>query len=102
MLRGTRAVLVDGPRDELLPGAALAGDEDRGGRRAHLPQDLEQPLHLRRAAEDALEAEALVDLALELDVVPAQPARLDGHGDARTHLGDVDGLRQVVGGTVAE
>ena len=35
-LLGARAVLVDGRGDELLAGAALAGDEHRRARRRHL------------------------------------------------------------------
>ncbi len=93
---------MDRARDELLARAALAHDQHGHVRPRDLAQDPEQALHRRGAADDALETGALVDLAPQLDVVAAQARVLDAAREARAQLGDVDGLREVVGRAVAE
>src|SRR5206468_3757325 len=72
-LVASRAGAMDGVGDQLLAGAALADDENRGAGRGDHLHLLEQALHGRRAADDALEPVALVehlaevrDLRLEL------------------------------------
>ena len=48
------AVAVDGPRDQLLAGPALAGDEDRHVGRGDQGDALEQVLHRGRRADERL------------------------------------------------
>ena len=43
---------MDHPRDELLPGAALAGDQDRRARRRHPSDEVEDPSGRRRIADE--------------------------------------------------
>ena len=50
------AVAMDGPGDQFLAGAALAGDEDAGVARRHQGDALEDRLHGRAAADDLLGA----------------------------------------------
>ena len=54
-LSDARRVDVNGARDELLAGAALAGDEDRGAAGRRLGDQLEHLDHPRAAADDARE-----------------------------------------------
>ena len=54
-----RAALVQRGGDQLLAGAALAGDEHRGGRVGDLVDDLVDVLHLRRLADDATRGRAV-------------------------------------------
>lgn len=51
--------------------------------------------------EDALEAETLVDLALELGVRATQTDGLERAREARAQLAEVDRFREVVGGALA-
>ncbi len=93
-----RAREVQRVGDQLLAGAALADDEDgRLGRRdqAHL---LEEDFHLRRAADDALEAETLVELLVELDDLLLELPLLQLCEDALAQLIEIDRLGQVVVG----
>jgi hypothetical protein len=52
--RPRRAVrpLVDGPREELLSGPALAEQHDGRPRRSHLPREIEGVAHDERVADD--------------------------------------------------
>ena len=78
-----RAVLVDRLGDQFLAGAGLALDQHAGvGRRDPL-QPVDDVVHLRAVADDALEAELLVEPAVQLGVRPPQArafGRLLGHG----------------------
>src|SRR5690242_3339114 len=49
-----RALLVDGPRDQLLPGAALAGDQHRGRRPGDLGDEAVKLLDRGMTADDLL------------------------------------------------
>ncbi len=62
---GAPAVGVDGLGDELLAGAALAGDEHRRVRRRDLDDAAEHLADRLRAADDVLELVALLELARE-------------------------------------
>ena len=91
-----RAVLVDRLGDQLLARARLALDQHAGvGRRDPL-EPLDHVAHLRAVADDALEAELLVEPALQLDVGPPQPGALGGLLGDRAKLLDVQRLEQVV------
>jgi hypothetical protein len=67
---------VDGPCDEFLPGAGLAGNEDGGIRGRDLFHAFEHPAHRARLPDDLLEPRRLSELRLELQVLglelPAQ------------------------------
>ena len=70
-----RALVVDGPSDQLLAGTRLAGDEDGGVGGRHL---LDPPEHRqqRLAAPDHLREVVLaVDLLLQVGVLPLQAGR---------------------------
>ncbi len=84
--------------DQLLAGAALADDEHRRLGRRHQAHLLEEHLHLRRAADDALEPETLVELLVELDDLLLELALLELREDALAELVEVDRLGQVVVG----
>jgi hypothetical protein len=75
---GALGVAVDGRGDQLLAGAALAGDEYRLGGRRHPADGLEHLHHRRRAADQLLVRPALVERV---------------HGQ-RLHLGHQRPLRQ--------
>ena len=90
-----RAVVVQGLGHELLARAALARDQDRGRGRRDLAEPGDDRVHLRRVADDPLEAELLVELPLELDVRSRQPLRLRRLVDDGAQLADVERLGQV-------
>ena len=54
-LVGSRRVLMERPRHELLAGAALAVDQNRGAARRRLHDQVEDLLHPRAAADDLAE-----------------------------------------------
>ena len=68
-----RAVLVDRLGDQFLAGAGLALDQHAGVGRGDALEPLDHVAHLRAVADDALEAEPLVEPAIQLDVRPPQP-----------------------------
>ncbi len=79
-------------------GAALALDQHgRGGPRDPLDQT-EDLAHARAAADDVVEAVALLELAPEVDVLLVEPALLERAVDDDLELVDVEGLRHVVVG----
>src|SRR5436309_1879084 len=51
-----RTEIVERVRDEFLPRAAFALNENRGSRRGDLPHDFEDVLHLRRFTDDVFHA----------------------------------------------
>ncbi len=84
-----RRQVVQRARHHLLAGARLAGDQHRRLRRGDLAQELEQPLHRRRLADHAIEAEAPLELGPELEVVAHQRALLEGARDHDADLADL-------------
>jgi hypothetical protein len=100
VVRAARRVRVDRPRHELLARAALAEDEDRRGGGRDLAEDVEDRLHLLAAADDAFEAVALVEGALELDVREDELPLLEGLADLGAEDVEVDRLVQVVVGAL--
>jgi hypothetical protein len=97
-LARTVAVLPDGARDQLLAGAALAGDHHRHVARGHLADDLEDLLHDRGAADDALLVVLGVDGRLVLADRPQVGVGLQGVFGERQHPLRVEGLHDVVEG----
>ena len=80
-LRRARPELVKCAGDELLAGAGLAGDERRARVRRQPPDQAEDLLHGRTAADHAAELEPLRELALERQH-RAACRRLVAHADA--------------------
>ncbi len=81
-----RRVDVDRPRDELLAGPALAGDEDgAAGRRNGLDQ-VEQREHRAAAADDVRELVRRLERALEQHVLLLQPLPLELLADAHAQV----------------
>ena len=99
-LVGARRQVVQRARDQLLAGAALAGDEHRGLGRRDPAHQLEHPLHRRRLADQAVEAEAPLQLGAQLEVVAHQRALLERALDDDVDLVDLERLGQVVVGAV--
>ena len=93
--RAAGRVVVQRAGDQLLAGAALALDEDGGVRRADLPEHVEDALHRRAAADDALEAVALVHLALQVAAFADEALFLRRLLDLRAEHVHVERLLQV-------
>ena len=69
-----RRVVVDRPRDELLAGAALAGDEDRCRRGRDPPHQGHHVAHRLALRDDRLDPVAILHLALQpRDLRPQRP-----------------------------
>ena len=94
--RPAPAVVVDGAGDQLLTGAAPAGDEDGGVGGRDLLEHVEDLLHLLRGADDALKAVALVNLKIELDVVADEGLLLRGLLELGAEDVEIDRLVEIV------
>ncbi len=99
------AVMMDELRDQLLPAAALARDEDGSVRRGHLARDLDDLAKRRRDAEYGhFLAVAVLVFQLELALLRAA-RRLHGVGrpsHQHLQLRSGEGLGQIVPGPGAE
>ena len=95
--RAAHAQVVDGPRDQLLAGAGLAGDQDGGVGRRDLLDPAQHRQQRLAAAHHLGEVVLAVDLLLQVGVLVLQPRRqrpdllvgqhvLDGDGDLAGHL----------------
>ncbi len=96
-LLSTRAVVVDGIRDELLAGAARTADQDGEIGVGDLPHDVEHALHRGALPEDALEAVRARHLLLEAREIPAERDAFEDALDHQLELVVVERLRHVVG-----
>ena len=67
-----RAVVVDGPRDQLLAGAGLALDQHGAVHRRHELEALEDRLHGAALADHLIEAIAVAELRAQLGVFLAE------------------------------
>ena len=94
--RGARREVVDRLGDELLARPARALDEDGRLRGGGLADDIEEPLHRGRGADDVLEAVAGVEAALQVAVLALQVAGAEGSLEDEVELVEVDGLREEV------
>ena len=72
---------MDGPGDQLLPRARLAGDQHRRGRAGDALHDAEDLLHLRALADDVGEGVALLEGGAEVEVLVLELLPLDGLAD---------------------
>ncbi len=72
-LAGAPARGMDGPREELLPRAGLAGDEHGSVGRCHSPHVVEYRTQRRAVADDRVEVVGGLDLVLEIEVLLVQP-----------------------------
>ena len=88
-----RAVLMNRLGDQLLAGARVALDQHGGvGRRDPL-QPRDHVVHLRAVADDALEAEPLVEPAMQLGVRPPQILAAGRVFDHRPQLLQIERLQ---------
>ena len=76
-VRAARAVVVNRPRRELLAGAGLAGDEHRARRRRDGLEQLKEIAHRAAAADQAVDAIALLELRAQVGVLGSQAALLE-------------------------
>jgi hypothetical protein len=92
------AVAVQAARHEFLAGAALAGDHHRGVAGGELADDLEDLLHGRRGADDALLVLLRVDDRLVAGRGLAVGLGAQGAFDQGEQLGRIEGFNHVVEG----
>ena len=95
-LRRTGAVPVQRPRDQLLAGAGLAGDQHRGTRLRQPPDGAKHLLHRRRLAEDF---RCFTD---RLEPGPFPPAFAERPAYEFDRLVDIERLGQVFVGAALE
>jgi hypothetical protein len=95
---GPRRVVVDRARDQLLAGAALAGDQDRRGRAGDPADQSEDLLHGLGPRDHVLEAVLALDLALQPRDLSPQRALGQGLVDQEQELLDLERLGDVVVG----
>jgi hypothetical protein len=93
-----RRIVVDGAGDQLLAGAALAGDEHRRRRAGDAADQREDLAHRLAAGDDVGEAVGLLDLALEAGDLAAQAALAQRLAGDQQELLDLEGLGDVVVG----
>ena len=97
-VRHSRAIGVDGARDQLLARAGLSDHQDIGLGARGLAHQLEDSAHGRAPADDVVEPEGLGELLLETAVLALQAPVAEGpiHGHAQLVHREV--LRQIVEG----
>ena len=87
---------MDRARDQLLAGAALAGDQDRGGRARDPPHERDDIAHRLALRDDVVEAELVLDLALQPRDLAAQRALAERLVGDEQQLLDLERLGDVV------
>ena len=97
-----RAVGVNGLGHELLAGAGLALDQDRGAGGGDIAQPVDDLVHLRAVTDDPFEAELLVEPALQVAVGPGEPQPLRRPVHHGPQLAQIDRLGQVVGSALLD
>src|SRR5690606_939720 len=93
-LAGAAAAVVDGAGDQLLAGAALAGDQHGGVGAGDLADGGAQLLHGGRAADQVAAAQVVA----QLGVLPAQLVLLEGAARHHAQLVRPERLGEVVAG----
>ena len=101
-LLGAGAVLVQQVGDQLLAGAALAGDQHGAARRRDLAHDLEDPRERRAAADDLGRLAQRLEAVLEGQVLEPQRLDLERARDELDDLLHAHGLGEVVDGALLE
>ena len=94
-----RAVLVERLGEELLPGAALSEEQDRGRGGGHLTDRLEHRQHLRALAHEIVEAVLLLEPLAQGASLLEQALPVQGLLEHDLELIDVDRLGEVVLGS---
>ena len=94
--RGSPALFVDGPRDEFLARAALAGDEHSCIGAGHLVDQIADFLHGPTAANQQAESGSLPNLVAEGTVFPAQAHGLEDVFHRVAQFIYVVGLAQII------
>ncbi|MGB7296048.1 MAG: hypothetical protein WBC70_10705 [Candidatus Aminicenantales bacterium] len=93
---GSHAVAVNGPGDELLPGAAFPVDENRGVSRGCLEEVLPELLHQGVLADELI---ALLGPSPQVLTFPPQGVLVEGVSDGEEDPVPVEGLFQEFEGT---
>ena len=101
-LRASRAVVMDGARHHFLARTGLAGDQDGAVGHRHGLEQVEQLLHHRTLADDALEAVTLVELRTEVRVLRLQPALFERRLERVCQFVDLEGFADEVGGAALD
>ncbi len=70
-MRSPSAVVVNRPRDDLLAGPGLSGDENRAVRAGHGLEQMKQLLHRPASSENTAELVALLELGAKVGVLRA-------------------------------
>jgi hypothetical protein len=96
--RPPRAERGAGRGDQLLAGAALAGDQHRRDGAADALDEREHRLHLRALADDVVEGVFLLQLAAQVDVLVGQLGAFERLLGDDLQLLDVERFRHVVVG----
>src|SRR6185436_1900167 len=89
---------MDRARNQLLAGTALAGDQDRAGRRRDLFDRAEELLHLGMLTHDVVQAASARELRPEVDDLALEGPFLKRATDRGEELFLVEGLGDVVEG----
>ena len=97
-----RTVVVNRAGDQFLARAGFALNQHRAVHRRHEFQRVEQPLHARAGADEAAEAEAVVQLGLELGVLRLQASLAERRLQHLHQLDELEGLDEEVHGAALE
>ncbi len=97
-----RAVVVNRPRNELLARAGLALDQDRAVHRRDELEGREDMVHRRAAADDAIEAETIVQPGPQLRVLVPETAFADAGVQHLRQLDELKRLDQEVDGAALD
>jgi hypothetical protein len=97
-LVASRALPVDGAGDQLLAGAALAGDQHRGRRARDVGHEMVELFHLRMSADDLAEVVAALELRAQVDDLALERAPLERPAHEREQLVLLEGLGEVIEG----
>ncbi len=101
-LVGTRAVVVDRPRDEFLAGAGLALDQHGAVHRRDQLEALEHLLHRAALADDVVEAVAIAQLRPQFGVLLPQARLVDGGRQHARQLRQLHRLDEEVDGAALD
>jgi len=111
--KASRAVVVDGARDDFLPCSGLTGNQERAVGRGHGFQQLKQVGHRAALADDPFEPIALLELRAQVGILGPQPPLLERRIEDVEQLVDLkwladeipraelDGLDRVLQGAVS-
>ena len=101
-VRAARAVVMDRARGELLSGAGLSGDQDRARSCRDGLEQLKQVAHHAAAADEPIDAIALLELRAQVGVLRLEPALLERGSQHVQQRVELERLRDEVGGALLD